>query len=110
MASATTDAATEAATRANATPSVTAGDSGWSAQPVASLAALADDTAGYQAAPAAHPAAPATVAAAAGQARRAYEPPRILFREPLEAMASICSPHPPAKANKGLCPMGPISS
>jgi len=43
-------------------------------------------------------------------ARRPYEPPRILFREPLEAMAAICTPHPPAKANKGLCPMGPISS
>jgi hypothetical protein len=25
-------------------------------------------------------------------------------------MAAICSPHPPAKANKGVCPMGPISS
>jgi len=43
-------------------------------------------------------------------ARRPYEAPRILFREPLEAMAAICTPHPPAKANKGLCPMGPISS
>lgn len=43
-------------------------------------------------------------------ARRPYQPPRILFREPLEAMAAICTPHPPAKANKGLCPMGPISS
>jgi hypothetical protein len=42
--------------------------------------------------------------------RRPYEPPRILFREPLEAMAAICTPHPPAKANKGLCPLGPISS
>jgi len=42
--------------------------------------------------------------------RRPYQPPRILFREPLEAMAAICTPHPPAKANKGLCPMGPISS
>jgi hypothetical protein len=42
--------------------------------------------------------------------RRPYQPPRILFREPLEAMAAICSPHPPAKANKGVCPMGPISS
>jgi hypothetical protein len=42
--------------------------------------------------------------------RRPYQPPRILFREPLEAMAANCSPHPPAKANKGLCPMGPISS
>jgi hypothetical protein len=42
--------------------------------------------------------------------RRPYQPPRILFREPLEAMAAICSPHPPAKNNKGVCPMGPISS
>ena len=42
--------------------------------------------------------------------RRPYEPPRILVREPLEAMAAVCTPHPPAKANKGLCPMGPISS
>jgi hypothetical protein len=41
---------------------------------------------------------------------RAYEPPRILFREPLEAMASICAPHPPAKGNPGVCPTGPISS
>jgi len=43
-------------------------------------------------------------------ARRPYQAPRILFREPLEAMAAICSPHPPAKANKGICPLGPISS
>ena len=42
--------------------------------------------------------------------RRPYQPPRIIFREPLEAMAAICTPPPPAKANKGLCPMGPISS
>jgi hypothetical protein len=42
--------------------------------------------------------------------RRAYQPPRILFSEPLEAMASICSPAPPAKANRAACPMGPISS
>ena len=46
----------------------------------------------------------------ATSARRPYQAPRILFREPLEAMAAICSPHPPAKANKGLCPLGPISS
>jgi hypothetical protein len=43
-------------------------------------------------------------------ARRPYEAPRILFREPLEAMAAICTPHPPAKGNKAVCPMGPISS
>jgi hypothetical protein len=52
-----------------------------------------------------------TTAATQGAAGlRPYQEPRILFREPLEAMAAICSPHPPAKANKGLCPMGPISS
>ncbi|HLX06602.1 MAG TPA: hypothetical protein VKY89_01940 [Thermoanaerobaculia bacterium] len=89
---------------ASATANAITGDSGSAANPAAPLVA------GDQAATAAHPAAPATAAAAAVQARRAYEPPRILFREPLEAMASICSPHPPAKANKGLCPMGPISS
>jgi hypothetical protein len=55
-------------------------------------------------------AAPETPETSATSARRPYEAPRILFREPLEAMAAICSPHPPAKANKGLCPMGPISS
>ncbi len=50
------------------------------------------------------------LASPAPAARRPYQAPRILFREPLEAMAAICSPHPPAKGNKGLCPMGPISS
>jgi hypothetical protein len=57
---------------------------------------------------AANPLAP--LASLAPTARRPYQPPRILFREPLEAMAAICSPHPPAKNNKGVCPMGPISS
>jgi hypothetical protein len=42
--------------------------------------------------------------------RRAYQRPRILFREPLEAMASVCAPAPPAKGNPGVCPSGPISS
>lgn len=42
--------------------------------------------------------------------RRRYEPPRILYREPLEAMAAVCSPSPPAKGNVGFCPQGPISS
>jgi hypothetical protein len=41
-------------------------------------------------------------------ARRSYAPPRILYREPLEAMAAICSP--PGKGNPGFCPQGPISS
>lgn len=42
--------------------------------------------------------------------RRAYVPPRIVHREPLEAIAAVCAPSPPAKSNPGVCPMGPISS
>lgn len=45
----------------------------------------------------------------AGQKRR-YQAPRILYREPLEAMAAVCAPTPPAKSNPGFCPQGPISS
>jgi hypothetical protein len=39
-----------------------------------------------------------------------YERPRILSREPLEAVAAVCAPAPPAKSNPGLCPQGPITS
>jgi hypothetical protein len=42
--------------------------------------------------------------------RQPYEAPRIVFRGPLESMAAVCSPAPPAKSNPGLCPSGPISS
>ena len=42
--------------------------------------------------------------------RKRYEAPRILSREPLEVMAALCSPRPPAKSNPGLCPSGPINS
>jgi hypothetical protein len=42
--------------------------------------------------------------------RRAYEPPRILYREALEAMAAVCAPTPPAKGNVAFCSQGPISS
>ncbi len=42
--------------------------------------------------------------------RRPYQSPRILYREPLEAMAAVCAPTPPAKSNPGFCPQGPISS
>jgi hypothetical protein len=42
-----------------------------------------------------------------GMTRR-YERPRILSREPLEAVAAICTPT--GKSVPGLCPMGPISS
>ena len=40
--------------------------------------------------------------------KKPYEPPRIVSREPLEAVAAVCSP--PGKANPGACPTGPISS
>ena len=43
-------------------------------------------------------------------AKRPYERPRILSREPLEAVAAVCAPAPPAKANPGTCPSGPIAS
>ncbi len=39
-----------------------------------------------------------------------YERPRILSREPLEAVAAVCAPAGVAKGNPGLCPSGPISS
>jgi hypothetical protein len=42
--------------------------------------------------------------------KRRYEAPCILYREPLEAMAAVCAPTPPAKSNPGFCPQGPISS
>lgn len=42
--------------------------------------------------------------------RKPYKAPRIVSREPLEAMAAICSPRPPAKSNAGVCPRGPINS
>jgi hypothetical protein len=42
--------------------------------------------------------------------KRPYEAPRVLSREPLEAVAAVCAPAPPAKANPFVCPQGPISS
>ena len=42
--------------------------------------------------------------------KKPYRRPEILYREPLEAMAAICTPSPPAKANIGLCQQGPLSS
>ena len=45
-----------------------------------------------------------------GPSRHVYDAPRILYREPLEAMAAVCAPSPPAKGNPGFCPQGPISS
>ena len=44
------------------------------------------------------------------RAKRPWERPRILSREPLEAVAAVCAPSPPSKGNPGVCPSGPISS
>jgi hypothetical protein len=57
------------------------------------------------------PSKPQTLAATVGaRPKRPWERPRILSREPLEAVAAVCAPSPPAKGNPGLCPSGPISS
>lgn len=40
--------------------------------------------------------------------KKPYRPPEILYREPLEAMAAVCTP--PGKNDPGMCPSGPISS
>ena len=42
--------------------------------------------------------------------KKTYEKPQIIYRAPLEAMAAVCAPAPPAKGNPGVCPSGPISS
>ncbi len=39
--------------------------------------------------------------------REPYETPRIVYREPLEAVATVCVP---GKASPGACPVGPIRS
>ena len=36
--------------------------------------------------------------------KKAYRRPEIIYREPLEAMAALCTPSPPAKATVGTCP------
>jgi hypothetical protein len=41
--------------------------------------------------------------------REPYEAPRIVYREPLEAVATACGA-PPAKGTPAVCPIGPISS
>ena len=45
-----------------------------------------------------------------GSGRKPYEPPRIVYREPLEAVAVTCLPAPPSKGTPGSCPLGPVSS
>ena len=37
--------------------------------------------------------------------KKAYRRPEILYREPLEAMAALCTPSPPAKGTQGSCPI-----
>ncbi len=44
------------------------------------------------------------------KARQPYEAPKVVYREPLEAVATTCTPAPPAKGNPATCPTGPISS
>jgi hypothetical protein len=56
------------------------------------------------------PSKPQTPGETGARPKRAWERPRILSREPLEAVAAVCAPSPPAKGNPGLCPSGPISS
>jgi hypothetical protein len=53
---------------------------------------------------------PAAAAPSHAPEKRPYEAPRILYREPLEAMAAVCAPVPPAKGNVAFCSQGPISS
>lgn len=43
-----------------------------------------------------------------GVEREPYEPPRIVYREPLETVAAVCSGT--GKGNPGDCPTGPILS
>jgi hypothetical protein len=40
--------------------------------------------------------------------RKPYTPPRILSREPLEAVAGVCTGT--GKSSRTNCPIGPISS
>jgi len=37
------------------------------------------------------------------RARKHYEKPRIIFREPLEVVAAACTPAPPGKSDAGVC-------
>ena len=42
--------------------------------------------------------------------KKPYQRPQIVYREPLEAMAALCTPAPTAKVNSGSCPTGPLRS
>lgn len=43
------------------------------------------------------------------EGRKAYEAPRIVYREPLEAVATACTATT-SKGSPAACPVGPISS
>ena len=43
--------------------------------------------------------------AASEPEKKPYRRPEILYKETLEAMAALCVPNPPAKANVGTCPL-----
>lgn len=45
-----------------------------------------------------------------GPEKKPYEPPRVVAREPLEAVAAVCAPVPPAKRNAVTCRNGPSRS
>jgi hypothetical protein len=44
-----------------------------------------------------------------GTKREPYEPPRIVYREPLETVAAACTAGT-SKGNPGDCPTGPLLS
>jgi len=44
-----------------------------------------------------------------GTKREPYEPPRIVYREPLETVAAACTAGT-SKGNEGICPIGPLLS
>lgn len=44
-----------------------------------------------------------------GVTRKQYQPPRILSREPLEALANVCNAYG-SKADGVSCPYGPAQS
>ena len=42
--------------------------------------------------------------------REPYVAPRIVYREPLEAVATTCQPAPPGKGTRAAVQDGPLSS
>jgi len=42
--------------------------------------------------------------------KKPYQTPQVLSTETLEALAGLCTPSPPAKADGATCPSGPQQS